>query len=71
MIIACLTPAWGQRGLPGNSYYYVANARLPDAFLALRTHPSSQTGLRVTTMPIGLSARHIRDADHEQRERAN
>jgi hypothetical protein len=53
MIIACLTPSWGQRGSPGNSYYYVANARLPDAFLALRTHPSSQTGLRIMALPNG------------------
>jgi Bacterial SH3 domain len=53
MVIACLTPAWGQQSSAGNSYYYVANTRLPDAFLALRTRPSSQSGLRIMAMPNG------------------
>ena len=33
--------------------YYVANTRPPDAFLALRTHPSSTQGKRVLAMPNG------------------
>ena len=33
--------------------YYVANTRPPDAFLALRTHPSSQFGRRIMAMPNG------------------
>jgi hypothetical protein len=53
MIIVCLTPASGQRGSLGSSYYFVANTRPPDAFLVLRTHPSWQTGLRIMTMPNG------------------
>jgi hypothetical protein len=52
MSIACLAPASGQGGSPGNSYYYVANTPPPDAFLDLRTHPSSE-GLRIMTMPNG------------------
>ena len=33
--------------------YFVANTRPPDAFLALRTHPSSQFGRRIMAMPNG------------------
>jgi hypothetical protein len=33
--------------------YYVANTRPPDAYLALRTHPSSTQGKRVLAMPNG------------------
>jgi hypothetical protein len=33
--------------------YVVANTRPPDAFLALRTHPSSQFGRRIMAMPNG------------------
>lgn len=40
-----------------NSYYYVANTRPPDAFLALRTHPTTGAGLRITTMPNGTYLR--------------
>jgi Bacterial SH3 domain len=33
--------------------YYVANTRPPDAFLALRTNPSTKVGQRIATMPNG------------------
>jgi hypothetical protein len=33
--------------------YHVANTRPPDAFLSLRTKPSSATGARIATMPNG------------------
>ena len=36
-----------------DSYYFVANTRPPDAYLALRTQPSSSRGQRITTMPNG------------------
>jgi hypothetical protein len=36
-----------------DSYYYVANTRPPEAFLSLRTHPTSRQGLRIRTMPNG------------------
>ena len=36
-----------------SSYYYVANTRPPDAFLALRTHPTTRRGLRIRKMPNG------------------
>jgi hypothetical protein len=57
-LVAGLSPAVGQSHLPdnlnlGNSYHYVANTPPPDAFLALRTHPNLQTGLRITTLPAG------------------
>jgi len=35
------------------AHYYVANTRPPDAFLALRTQPSSTQGKRVLAMPNG------------------
>lgn len=37
----------------GNSYYFVANTHPPDAYLALRTQPSSSRGQRVATMLNG------------------
>ena len=36
-----------------NSYYYVANTRPPDDFLALRTYPTSRVGLRIMAMRNG------------------
>jgi hypothetical protein len=36
-----------------NEFYFVANTRPPDAFLALRTHPSSTYGQRLAAMPNG------------------
>jgi len=40
-----------------NALYYVANTRPPDAFLALRTQPTSAAGSRVMTMPNGTTLR--------------
>jgi|SRR6516164_9581068 hypothetical protein len=37
----------------GVADYRVDNTRPPDAFLALRTHPSSVTGRRIMAMPNG------------------
>jgi hypothetical protein len=37
--------------------YYVANTRPPDAYLALRSHPTTARGLRITTMPNGTALR--------------
>jgi hypothetical protein len=44
--------AQSARRLDG-SYHYVANTRPPDAFLALRTHPSSRLGSRIMAMRNG------------------
>jgi hypothetical protein len=44
-------PAIAQQ--PQIKYYVVANATPPDAFLALRTHPSSKIGRRIETMANG------------------
>jgi len=38
---------------PDNSYHFVANTRPPDAYLSLRTEPTSSRGQRITTMPNG------------------
>jgi Bacterial SH3 domain len=37
--------------------YVVANTRPPDAFLALRTHPSTHVGQRIAVMPNGTELR--------------
>jgi hypothetical protein len=44
-----------QPAAPDNAFYYVANTRPPDAFLALRTHPTSSHGLRLMAMPNGTA----------------
>jgi Family of unknown function (DUF6636)/Bacterial SH3 domain len=44
-------------------HYFVANTRPPDAFLALRTHPSSRIGQRITTMPNGTLLRVLQRND--------
>lgn len=36
-----------------DAYFYVANTRPPDAFLALRTQPSASSGLRIMAMTNG------------------
>jgi hypothetical protein len=44
--------------------YYVANTRPPDAYLALRTNPSSRDGQRIETMPNGTLLKVLqRNAD--------
>ena len=48
---------------PDNSVYFVANTRPPDAYLALRTHPSSSVGRRVTTMPNDTTLRVLQKRD--------
>jgi hypothetical protein len=40
-----------------NALYYVANTRPPDAFLALRTQPTSAAGSRIMAMPNGTTLR--------------
>ena len=40
-----------------NALYYVANTRPPDAFLALRTQPTTASGSRVMAMPNGTTLR--------------
>jgi Bacterial SH3 domain len=42
-----------QNASSDNDSYYVANTRPPDAFLALRTNPTSGSGQRIATMPNG------------------
>ena len=42
--------------LSDNALYYVANTRPPDAFLALRTQPTSSAGARIMAMPNRTAA---------------
>ncbi len=35
------------------AFHYVANTRPPDAYLALRTHPTTRIGLQIATLPNG------------------
>jgi hypothetical protein len=48
LVVAVWSPTIAQ-----SRYYYVANTRPPDAFLSLRTHPTSRKGLRIRKMPNG------------------
>jgi hypothetical protein len=38
---------------PAGSYYFVSNTQPPDAYLSLRTEPSTSSGQRIATMPNG------------------
>src|SRR5437588_12946263 len=49
-----------QDGSRGGPYYVVANTRPPDAFLALRTDPSTSVGRRIMEMPNGTMLRVLR-----------
>jgi Bacterial SH3 domain len=53
IIFAFVTSASAQGDLSANSYHYVADTLPPDDFLALRTQPSTQSGLRVMTLSKG------------------
>jgi hypothetical protein len=48
----CL-PSSAQNNLSDNAIYYVANTSPPDAYLALRTDPTSSFGQRIMAMPNG------------------
>jgi hypothetical protein len=52
-IISLCRPSMAQNASSENDTYYVANTRPPDAFLALRTNPTSGSGQRIATMPNG------------------
>lgn len=47
--------ASAQSGRSDAALHYVANTRPPDAYLALRTHPSSTRGLRIAALPNGTA----------------
>lgn len=46
-----------QNGPSKDSFYFVANTRPPDAYLSLRTDPSSSYGQRIAMMPNGTLLR--------------
>jgi hypothetical protein len=52
VVFASFSASFAQ-GITSEDTYYVANTRPPDAFLALRTRPSSSQGQRIATMPNG------------------
>jgi Bacterial SH3 domain len=52
-VILTFCSACFAQGVGSEDTYYVANTRPPDAFLALRTNPTSGFGQRVATMPNG------------------
>ena len=43
------------RAQSSSGYYYVANTQPPDAYLAMRTAPSSGSGQRIEAMPNGTA----------------
>ena len=56
IILAVVTfciPSIAQNTMSDPSISYVANTRPPDAYLSLRTHPTSSSGQRIMTMPNG------------------
>ena len=53
VVFAFCTHASAQANPSDSSYYYVANTRPPDDFLALRTHPTARMGLRIMVMRNG------------------
>ena len=58
-LLLCAIPiaAVAQQRPANTGLHYVANTRPPDAFLALRTQPTSATGERIMAMPNGTPLR--------------
>jgi hypothetical protein len=61
VVLACFGA--GASSAQNISYYYVVNTRPPDAFLALRTHPTSRQGMRVKEMPNGTLLQALQRRD--------
>jgi len=53
LVVACAASSLAARAQAADSRYYVANTRPPDAFLAMRSVPSSSYGERIEAMPNG------------------
>lgn len=52
-----------QNNSSDTSIYYVANTRPPDAYLSLRSQPTSAVGQRLMTMPNGTALRVLQRQD--------
>ena len=52
-LMASCSFCFAQTYPPNNSFYYVANTRPPDAYLSLRTEPTTSHGMNIMTMPNG------------------
>lgn len=48
------------QGQEGTNYHYVTNTRPPDAFLSLRTQPSTSAGQRIAIMQNGTAVEVLR-----------
>jgi hypothetical protein len=55
LLFATCESSTAQQRNSDNETYYVANTRPPDAFLALRTNPTTASGQRLLAMPNGTS----------------
>ena len=51
--MASCSVCFAQTYPPNNSFYYVANTHPPDAYLSLRTEPTTSHGMNIMTMPNG------------------
>jgi hypothetical protein len=54
-LLVCAPPVCAQSS--NSALHYVANTRPPDAFLALRSQPTSASGTRIMAMPNGTALR--------------
>jgi hypothetical protein len=63
-LVAIGSAAPAQNSPTDSPVYYVANTRPPDAFLSLRTHPTSISGQRIMTMPNGTRLQVLRRQDN-------
>src|SRR5271166_5654616 len=52
-LVASCPPSHAQSNDQDKSYSYVANTMPPDAFLSLRTDPTTRRGLNIMKMPNG------------------
>jgi hypothetical protein len=53
LLLATCESSTAQQPYSDNETYYVANTRPPDAFLVLRTNPTTSSGQRILAMPNG------------------
>ena len=62
-LLAGCTVSNAQNASADNSYFYVANTRPPDAFLSLRTDPTTKYGLSIVSMPNGTLLQALQRRD--------
>ena len=62
-LLAGCTVSNAQNASADNSYFYVANTRPLDAFLSLRTDPTTKYGLSIVSMPNGTLLQALQRRD--------